>query len=197
MPDTREHTPLEIGQRLELRGQDSSSWIIVLVGDGPSGAKLEHFRDDIASVLQKPTRIFQIETKTFEELREELHNPGSDVAILVADDSLTAELWSSFDLMRGAIERAGPVVLWLSGNSIRHMAENAPNIRSYVGSSFFVIGPDGGFMTVEERAQRLTELTEHYGFGDEELIHRAQLKTLPPDPEIIEWLVLLGRGDLV
>jgi hypothetical protein len=163
--------------------------------DAPEFA-LEHFRTDVSSLLQKPTRTFSLAETTFEQLTESLRNPNDDIAILVADH-LTPEQWSSFDLMRSAIERKGPIVIWGSANSLQSLTEYAPNVRSYLGSSFFAIGTDGGIMTEAERTERLEELSEYYGITNEQVVHLAEAGTLSSEPHFIEWLALLGRGDLV
>jgi hypothetical protein len=52
-------------------------------------------------------------------------------------------------------------------------------------------------MTEEERQRRLADLAAHYKLDNEQVIRLAEARTLPPDPEFVEWLVLLGRGDLL
>lgn len=58
--------------------------------------------------------------------------------------------------------------------------------------------PEDGIagLNPEERRQRLEALATHYGMSDEEVIERAESDRLPTDPQLVEWLVLLGRGDL-
>ncbi len=110
---------------------------------------------------------------------------------------LTPEKWRLLDIMRSALERKGPAILWLASDDIANLANLAPNIRSLIGASIFVAGPDGGIMTETERQQRLKELSEHFGLTGEEVVRRAESRELPNEPEFVEWLVLLGRGDLV
>ena len=45
--------------------------------------------------------------------------------------------------------------------------------------------------------ERLESLRQWSGMTDEEVITRAEQGTLPGDPPYAEWLVLLGRGDLL
>ena len=52
-------------------------------------------------------------------------------------------------------------------------------------------------MTEEERQERLKELSEHFGLTAEEVVQKAEARELPHEPEFVEWLVLLDRGDLV
>jgi hypothetical protein len=99
--------------------------------------------------------------------------------------------------MRSALERTGPVVLWVAPDALARLTELAPNIRSFIGSSVFIAGPEPGIMTNNERETRLEELRQYYQISDQEIVRRAQAHELPPEPHFVEWLVLLGRGDLV
>jgi hypothetical protein len=52
-------------------------------------------------------------------------------------------------------------------------------------------------MTSTERQERLADLESHFQISGSEVIAQAEAGTLPPEPHFVEWLVLLGRGDLV
>lgn len=47
------------------------------------------------------------------------------------------------------------------------------------------------------RAQRLEALRGWAARSDADVVRAAEQGTLPRDPEYAEWLVLLGRGDLL
>ena len=61
----------------------------------------------------------------------------------------------------------------------------------------FIVVPDSGLMTEAERQERLKELSKHFGLTGEEVVRKAEAGELPHEPEFVEWLVLLNRGDLV
>jgi hypothetical protein len=195
VPDFATEPFVEIGRRLEMRADHS--WIGILSADADPAAACDDLVAELQAFLQVPARVVPIKPVGFSALREALHQPENDAVILFAGAGLDASDWSSLDLMRSALERPGPVVLWMAPDSVAQLTESAPNIRSFIGSSIFVAGPDGGIMTDEERQRRLQELREHYRTGDEEIVRRAESKELPAEPEFVEWLVLLGRGDLV
>jgi hypothetical protein len=197
VPEFPTHPSVEIARRLEIRGENSFSWVVVLIPPGDSEIALEGLRANLSSLLEKNTRLINLLESTFEQLRTDLHQPADDIAILVANGDLSPDKWSSLDLMRSALERRGPVILWLSFGALNLLAEFAPNIRSFVGPSIFAAGPEGGIMTEKDRHSRLEELTRHYGQSNDEIVHKAESRELPLDPHFVEWLVLLGRGDLV
>jgi len=52
-------------------------------------------------------------------------------------------------------------------------------------------------LTTEEREKRLQALREHYKMTDEEMVTRFKNGIGSWGSGITEWLVLIGRGDLV
>jgi len=52
-------------------------------------------------------------------------------------------------------------------------------------------------MSPEDVEKRLVAMREHYEFSDEEIVAMATDGSLPPDPDYCEWLVLIGRSDLI
>jgi hypothetical protein len=195
VPEFESQPLFDIARRLEIRGE--TGWLAVLCPATDSASAVEQLLTELHAILQKPARAIPLEPSTFEELREVLHQPDDDAVILSGGTGLTPEKWRSLDIMRSALERSGPVILWLSPSDVANLTEHAPNIRSFVGGSIFLAGPDGGIMTESERQERLKELSQHYGFSSEEAVRRAQARELPHEPEFVEWLVLLGRGDLL
>jgi len=184
-----------IALRLEIRGE--TGWLAVLAPVTDSIAALDQLQIELQSILQRPARVIQLEPSTFEELREALHRPDGDAVILSSGTGLTQEKWRSLDIMRSALERKGPVILWLSPGDVANLTGYAPNIRSFIGASIFLAGPDGSIMTDAERQERLNELSQHFGFTGDEAVRRAEARELPHEPEFVEWLVLLGRGGLL
>lgn len=195
MPDFESQPFFQIARRLEIRG--GTGWLVVLNPAGDFTTDLNELQTELQSVLQKPVRVVELEPSTFEQLREALHDPDDDAVVLSGGPGLAPEKWRSLDIMRSAMERSGPVVLWLAPTDVANLANFAPNIRSLIGSEYFIAGPDGGIMTEAERQERLKELSEHFGFTDEVAVRKAEAGELPHDPEFVEWLVLLNRGDLV
>lgn len=180
MPDFPTEPFVEIARRLEIRA--AHSWMAVLIPrkDGPIDC--DDLVAELHAFLELPVRVVPLKPVSFEALREALHQPDDDAVILLAGSDLEQSDWSSLDLMRSALERDGPVVLWMAPDAVGQLTDFAPNIRSFIGASIFVAGPDGGIMTEEERRHRLEELRQHYEIDDEEIIRRAESKGLPPNP---------------
>ena len=73
----------------------------------------------------------------------------------------------------------------------------APNLASWIGGSVWSIDLASDALDEEERRSRLATLREWSGLSDSEVVQMAQEGNLPAEPEYVEWLVLLGREDLV
>lgn len=116
--------------------------------------------------------------------------------VLTGPRQLTASEWRALDANRSRLGRQAPALLILTQQAAEQMREHAPNLWSWVGPSAWQIVPEGGLPDAQ-REERLRALREHFGFADEELVRRAEQGTLPPDPDIAEWLVLIGKGDLL
>jgi len=195
VPEFSSQPFVDIARRLDARG--GHSWLAVLSPPTDSTVALDALQTELQSFLQVPTRVLSLETFTFEELLEAMQQPSDDAVVLAAGADLAPDRWSSLDLMRSALERTGPIVLWMAPDAVARLTEFAPNIRSFIGPSIYIAGPDGGLMDEAERQHRLKELEQHYGLSSEEIVRKAECKKLPPEPHFVEWLILLGRGDLV
>ncbi len=120
-------------------------------------------------------------------------------------DRFDEAAWAKLDRDRTRLERSPArstdlesaiVVLVLSEQAYGTLQACAPNLASWIGGSVFGLEPEGGLSTVDREA-RLEELRRWGSMTDDEMIRNARAGTLRPDPYFAEWLVLLGRGDLL
>lgn len=197
MTDFFTQASVEIAERLRIRGNDSFSWVALLTPVIDTELELDGLRADLSALLGKNTRKIELENATFESLRESLRTPEDDVVILTAPTDLRPEKWSAIDLMRSALERKGSIIFWLSMAGFAGLADFAPNIRSFIGPTVFAVGPDGASLTQEQKNERLNDLSRYYNLTNEAVIRSAEAHALPLNAHFVEWLVLLGRGDLI
>jgi len=195
LPDLEPQPGHEIARRLELRG--SHAWAVVLKPPDTAVPALDAFEDELEVYLGGRVRTVDASQLSMADLREQLQSPPDDVIVLTGLDDFDEDSWTALDINRDGMERQGTLVLWLSSEGALGLCRHAPNLRSFIGGSIFHLGPDGGIMTEQERQRRLADLAAHYKLDNEQVIRLAEARTLPPDPEFVEWLVLLGRGDLL
>lgn len=120
-------------------------------------------------------------------------------AILATDFShYGAADWHHLDVLRSRFERVGPLLFLMRSADGKSLNQFAPSFSSWMGVAAFELRL--GFQAqlgVREREARLVALQEHFGISSEEMLRRAQGGQLPTDPEFSEWLILLGRSDLI
>lgn len=105
--------------------------------------------------------------------------------------------WRHLDLLRSRLVRREAVALLLSESSLGRLSRAAPNLASWIGGAAWSVDPASDVVGDDERRARLTSLRDWSGLSDEEMVRKAQDGTLPTEPEYVEWLVLLGREDLI
>lgn len=195
MPDLAVSPGHEIARRLEIRGD--GAWIVVLKAAQDIEPALEALEEELDVYLGGPVRTVDASQLPVADLREQLQSPADGTVVLTGLDDLDEERWAALDINRDGMARQGALVLWLSPAGVQGLCRYAPNIRSFIGGSIFLLGQDAGMMSEAEREGRLTDLAAHYGLTSRQIIEMAEARKLPPDPEFAEWLVLLGRGDLL
>ena len=98
---------------------------------------------------------------------------------------------------RSRLERATFLLFHVNPETLGRFFENAPNLRSFIGTNVFRLVADPIHMSREEIAERLNQLRNHYQLTDQQVLQRARDGSLPADPEFAEWSVLLGSREFV
>jgi hypothetical protein len=107
------------------------------------------------------------------------------------------EQWQQFDYARSRFSHDNGGIILLTPNSAAQLQTYAPNFASWIGSRVYDLQLGLEILTEAESQQRLKALQQFTGKTDAEVIRLAETGQLPKDPEYGEWLVLLGRGDLL
>ncbi len=112
------------------------------------------------------------------------------------------EQWSdhdvaALDINRSRLETGAFVIFAVDLETAARLLDRAPNLRSVIGANLFIWASETTRMLPGEIQARLQQLRDHYGMSDDEIISGASAGALTPEPQFVEWLILLGRGDLV
>ena len=108
-------------------------------------------------------------------------------------ESLPVEQLARLDLDRGRFLDGPAIVAVTTPEGASRLALHAPNLWSWVGSQCFR-GVEPEPMAVQSRIQ---SIRDELGISEDELVRRVEAGVLALDPVLAEWLVLIGRGDLV
>lgn len=131
-------------------------------------------------------------------LVKQLATTHESIIVVLGLEHFTESDWKALDSMRSLLIRQQSIVLLLSQRSAEQMATNAPNLSSWMtGAVFELVNTDQNKLSESERDDKLAALRAATGLSDAEVIRLATSHTLSPEPEFAEWLVLLGRKDLI
>ena len=138
----------------------------------------------------------QVQAATGEELLTLVQAfPVGDVGVF---GGLAGLDWGDFQAMdagRSRLVCGARIVLVGTAQAVAQLRAHAPNLWSWMGSR----EPARWTMLVDSAATeaRLETLRADAGRSDEQVLAMAEKGTLPTDPRFVEWLVLLGRSDLL
>jgi hypothetical protein len=172
----------------------STPWAVLVVSPERVDAEAADAAETLASLLDEP--VERVPAATPEDLLRVARQHAKSALVLHGLDALSPEAWRRVDANRSRLERTLPALLVLGEPAAERMRVHAPNLWSWVASAVWRGVPEEG-LGDDQRAQRLGALREHFGFDDDELVRRAEGGALPPEPDIAEWLVLIGRRDLI
>jgi hypothetical protein len=184
---------------LAVRVVDSVSvnpWFVLIV-DRDAEAVASGLQEEI-SALAAPTDppARRVTVASSRELEREARDYALGVLIVRISPAFTSTEWANVDVNRSRFQRDGATVLVLEEHAAEQLENTAPNLASWIGGSIWrLVGARA--LSAQETEDRLVVLRQRAGLSDEEVIHRSEAGQLPSDPEFAEWLVLLGRGDLL
>jgi hypothetical protein len=169
------------------------SWTGIL---SPAQPQIEELLDEALAQGLPPFQVLDASELEPFPLAKRLRDLDPEPVLLHGLEHWPAERWRAAELNRNAWLREAPLWLLLGPEAAAAIARHAPNVRSLIGP-YLVLRPDAAGMEPEERQSRLAQLREHYGKTDAEIIEAKIAGTLELSPHMVEWLILLDRGDLV
>ncbi|MRG94772.1 hypothetical protein [Polyangium spumosum] len=177
-----------------LASRGASAYFTYLVGSGKGASVVE----DLGAEIQALGDCLSLGTIAPSSAADLLHDITSitDEVLLIDASTYDERDWKLLDIRRSSLGRDGVMIFVTTPESFAKLMQTAPNLASWLGG--FVFSHENEAAHIEEqRSQRLEALRAWAGKGDDEVVRAAEQGTLPRDPEYAEWLVLLGRGDLL
>lgn len=169
----------------------------MLVSPSADADLIGELRAELDLQIEGTLGVLDVKDLTAVDLTEQLRTRQDAVILAYGFESWSDDQFASLDLNRSRLETGTFLVFWVDLETAGHFLNRAPNIRSFLGANIFVATSDPSSMNRDEIADRLDQLRTHYGLSDAEVISRAASGDLPPEPHFTEWLVLLGRSELV
>jgi hypothetical protein len=184
----------ELLQRIGSQSNENI-WTVLVADDLDLSDVIEELSETLSIFAECNIKVISAQNGVFNLVKEIIHS--SEELVLIGNfENWNCEDWHQFDAARSQLFKPHGGILVLSNNSTKLISNCAPNFCSWVGSRFYIL-KDSEFLTSQEREARLSALRDWSGHSDAEIITFAEAHQLPPTPEYGEWLVLLGRGDLI
>ena len=169
----------------------------MLIAPSVRGEFITDLREELHLQISASLGVLDVKGLTSADLLNELRSEEGQVVLIYGFEAWHADEFASLDINRSRLETGSFLVFSADLKTAGHFLDNAPNIRSYFGANIFRVGLDPSWMSPQQIAQRLNDLRSQYGLSDSEVADQAIHGSLPPEPHLLEWLVLLGKGDLV
>lgn len=178
-----------------LRASTHAGWLALIT----SSARVADVAGELALEIEAidATMPPVVPATTASGLVDDLKACVAPTCIVAFAPNFDASELRHLDLLRSQLERDGTVVLVLTTAAMENLTDAAPNLASWLGGSVWELQPDTDLLSPDEVEQRLQALRSSTSLSDEDVLGQAERGELPADPEFAEWLVLLGRGDLV
>lgn len=177
----------ELASRIAL-DSSTGSWFVVGVADEGEASALG---EELEILVEAEVPVVSVDGR--DALVKASHDHANVVVVFVA---LTPLQDLHLDEARSLLHRAHAAALVVPSPELARLLTVAPHFTSWVGNRVFNVEEDR-YLDSDARAERLAALQQHYGMSDEQFVTAVAHGNLPLDPEHAEWLVLLGRSDLL
>jgi hypothetical protein len=184
----------EILQRISSLPNDNF-WSVLVTAPAQQQQALTELEESIPIFIDEAVKVIAI-TPDVESLIHEVQSSEAYI-LLWQFDIWQQEQWQQFDYARSRFSHEKGGILLLTPHSAAQFQTYSPNFASWIGSRVYELQLGLEILTEAESQQRLEALQQFTGKTDAEVIRLAEIGQLPTDPEYGEWLVLLGRGDLL
>ena len=102
------------------------------------------------------------------------------------------------DLARSRFEGDTEVIVVATEDKGLSFVSDAPHFASWFGPNIWFVDLTADASDEERRKNaRLADLRERFSMTDAQVIEAVSKHAVDLEPEIVEWLVLLERGDLI
>jgi hypothetical protein len=170
-------------------------WASLVVRSEQLNIALEELEETLPIFIDGDFRALEV-TLDLEDLIRKVRE-ADDYVLLWNFEQWGIQQWQEFDYDRSRFDRPNGGILLLTPSSANAFQKYAPNFASWVGSKVYDIELGTEILSEEALQQRLETLQAWSQKTNDEIIQLAEAGQLIVDPVYSEWLVLLGRGDLV
>jgi hypothetical protein len=186
-------SPGKLALRIQLL-RDTAAYLGYVAAQDSAEDVIAELAEEV-SALDPTIRLARLVVTHGDELVDSLTRRPEEIVLLDVT-ALASDDWSTVDRRRSDLAHRGVVVFVVTDVGFEALMRHAPNFASWLAGEVFAVVHEDEDAT-ELGAQRLAELRVWGRCSDDEIVAKAAAGSLPPDPEYAEWLILLGRADLL
>lgn len=189
--------PAEISDAFVLQ---RGAWIVVVFAPGELARGQRRITAELLLLLPEDqdgkgsVHVVEAPPSSAELLASLGRYSEDDVVLLNGIENFSADELERLDLLRNRALHGPRVLIATTQDGAARLSANSPNFWSWIGARCMAYDASEGIMN---KAARLQSLREHFQLSDADVLELAQRNALPDDAAFAEWLILLGRGDLV
>ena len=188
--------PISAFELVRLIDVESPAICVLVLPQGVQGV-VEELRQELGIQTDASLLVVERDDGGITAVLEEVRTAAEPVILISGLDQWSDHDFTALDINRSRLETGAFVIFAADLETSSRLLDRAPNLRSLVGGNIFLWTPDAALMAPAEIEERLRQLRDHYGKSDAEVVNEASEGTMSPEPQFVEWLILLGRGDLV
>lgn len=181
---------------LRVARRPPGHWLAVVTSPGGERHAAEAIAADLEGLTQRAAVIIAGEAAA-RDLAERLRQAPSPVALVAGLGRMTEAAWRQLDFARTRLPESRTVLLVLDAATLSRLVRFAPHLASWLEASTWSLEESRDTLSEGERAVRLLALRARWGLSDADVLSLPDRHPLRSEPDLAEWLVLLGRGDLL
>lgn len=176
-------------------------WYALVLHTGELTTFAADVTDEIGGLLEgKPPLHIEVtegDSDKAAELADRVAASDAPVRILSGLGRLSAKDWAALNFLRSRLLGDHGLVFLLDRPSLLLLQKQAPDLDNLLTASSWQLDRQGHALSEKARQERLEALRTWSGLTDEQVVQKAEQGDLPADPEYAEWLVLMGKGELL
>lgn len=177
----------ELASRIALDAS-TGSWFVVGVGDDEEAQLLA---EELETLIETAVPMVSVDGRDA-LVRASCEHSNSAVVILARVPLENLHL----DEARSLLQREHAAALVVPAPRLARLLAVAPHFTNWAGNRVFVVEEDR-YLDSGGKEERLAALRKHHEMSDEAFLAEVEHGRLLLEPEHAEWLVLLGRSDLL
>lgn len=172
-------------------------WIAIVVTPPiPTMSAANEIASEIRALGSRTVRVIT-EVHGPRSLVRDVNEFRESILLFTGFSDFRPEHWQNVDLSRSLLSPVGTAAIVVDSDDVQTIARHAPHFFSWFGSDVWELANDAELLSPAEIAIRLDVLRRKHSRTDQEVLDEVTAAKGDVDPELAEWVALLGRADVI